>query len=119
MARAQRATGEVSGTVTDNSGGSVPGATVRLTNRATGIETVRATNDTGAYLFVNVQPGDYGVRVSKPGFRDAEVEGVVVSVNQAATADVALELGGVAETLQQWHVELQRQLTLHMMISAA
>ena len=41
------------------------------------------------------------MRVSKPGFRDAEVEGdVVVSVNQAATAEVALELGGVAETVE-------------------
>lgn len=100
VARAQRATGEVNGTATDTSGGSVPGAAVKLTNKATGIETVRTSNDTGSYLFVNVQPGEYQVRVSKAGFRDAVVTGVVVGVNQAATADVALELGGVAETVE-------------------
>src|SRR6516165_10847933 len=92
--RAQRATGEVNGTVTDSSGGTVPAAAVKLTNQDTGIESTRATNDTGAYLFVNVPPGTYRVRVSKEGFRDAEVTRVVVGVNQVATADVSLELGG-------------------------
>src|SRR5262249_13970100 len=98
--RAQKATGEVNGTVTDSSGGIVPAAAVKLTNQDTGIESTRATNDTGAYPFVNVPPGTYRVRVSKEGFRDAEVTGVVVGVNQAARADVALQLGGVAETVE-------------------
>ena len=83
VVRAQRATGEVNGTVTDTSGGAVPSAMVKLTNQATGIETVRSTNESGVYLFVNVQPGAYLVHVSKSGFRDDELKGVVVGVNQA------------------------------------
>jgi hypothetical protein len=100
VVHAQRATGEVNGTVTDSSGGAVPGAVVKLTNDGTGIEATRTTNDSGAYLFVDVQPGAYRVRVSKGGFRDAEVNGVVVAVNQAATADLTLQLGSVAEAVE-------------------
>ena len=47
-ARAQTATGSVNGTITDKSGGSVPAATVKLTNQATGIETIRSANESGA-----------------------------------------------------------------------
>lgn len=98
--RAQRATGEVNGTITDSSGAAIPGATITLANEATGIEAVRSTNDSGVFLFVDVQPGNYTVRVSKTGFRGADVKGVVVGVNQAATANVALEVGGVAESVE-------------------
>lgn len=100
VARAQRATGEVNGTITDSTGGAVPGATVKLSNQATGIETVRSTNDSGVFVFVNVQPGPYVIRVSKPGFKEAEVRDVEVGVNQAATANVKLDVGAVAETVE-------------------
>src|SRR5689334_22321782 len=100
LAWAQRATGEVNGTITDSTGAAIPAAAVRLGNQATGIENVQSANDSGVFLFVNVQPGNYLVHVSKPGFRDADVKGVVVGVNQAATVNVTLEVGSVSESVQ-------------------
>jgi hypothetical protein len=99
MLKAQTATGQVNGTVTDAQGGTVPDATVRLSNQATGIETTRPTNSSGAFVFVNVQPGAYVIRVSKPGFKEAEISAVSVGVNQAATVNVTLDVGAVAETV--------------------
>lgn len=100
LARTQTSTGEVNGTVTDKTGASVPGATVRLTNQATGIETTRTTNETGGFVFVNVPPGPYTVRVSQAGFKEAEVRALQVGVNQAAKVDVQLDVGGVSETVE-------------------
>jgi hypothetical protein len=99
QAFSQTATGQVNGTVTDATGAAVGQATVKLTNRATGIENTRQTNDSGAYVFVNVQPGPYNVSVSKTGFKEAQVSDVTVGVNQAATVNVALNVGEVVETV--------------------
>ena len=100
LGRAQTATGEVNGTVTDTSGASVPGAIVKLTNQATSIETTRSTNDSGAFVFVNVQPGPYVVRASHPGFKETEIRAVEVGVNQAAKLNIKLDVGGVSETVE-------------------
>ena len=67
--RAQTATGQVNGTVTDNTEAAVPNAAVKLINQATGIETARSTNESGWYVFVNVPPGRYTLRVSSPGLQ--------------------------------------------------
>src|SRR5689334_6303514 len=96
--RAQTATGQVSGTITDNSGGGIPEATVRLNNEATNIETVRTTNDSGGFTFVNVAPGTYRVRVSKTGFKEAETS-VTVGVSQSVTVNARLDVGPVSETV--------------------
>src|SRR5688500_3911126 len=58
-AAAQTSMGGVSGTVTDPSGGVVPGATVTLINEGTSVQNVRTTNSSGFYTFVNVRPGRY------------------------------------------------------------
>ena len=98
MASAQTATGQVNGTITDNTGAVVPGATLKLINLATGIESIRSTNDSGGYVFVNVPPGPYRLRVAKEGFKEAE-SSLTVAVSQAVTLDVRLDLGAVTETV--------------------
>src|SRR5439155_22781424 len=55
--RAQTSSGEVNGTVADASGGVLPGATVTLTNRGTGLANTAVTNGSGNFVFVNVQSG--------------------------------------------------------------
>ncbi len=95
--QAQTATGSVNGTITDSTGGAVPAATVKLTNQATRIETTRSTNDYGTFVFVNVQPGTYVLRVSQPGFKEAEIAPFTVGVSQSATVDVKLDVGAVSE----------------------
>ncbi len=98
--RAQTATGQVNGAVTDNTEAAVPNAVVKLTNQATGIETVRSTNESGWYVFINVPPGRYALRVSNPGFKQAEVSPLIVGVSQDVTANVRLNVGPVVETVE-------------------
>ena len=97
---AQTATGEVNGIVTDAQSAVVPEALVKLSNQATRIETTRSTNASGQFLFVNVQPGAYVLRVEKQGFKSAEIPAFDVGVNQAKTLNVRLDVGAVAETVE-------------------
>ena len=61
--------GEVSGTVTDPSGGVIPGATVFLKSRTSSEGKTTVTNATGSFVFVDVTAGDYDLDVTLPGFR--------------------------------------------------
>ncbi len=67
--RAQTASGEVNGTVTDKSGGLVAGATVKLTNQATKIEDWITTNSAGYFVLINVKPGLYVLAAEAKGFK--------------------------------------------------
>jgi hypothetical protein len=100
VVHAQTSTGEVNGTVTDAQGGAVPKATVKLTSETTRIETVRTTNESGAFVFVNVQPGTYVLHVTQPGFKEANISAFTVGVSQAVTLNVKLDVGAVAETVE-------------------
>src|SRR5713101_2962319 len=80
---AQTAVGEVNGTVTDRSGGLIAEAAVTLTNEATKIETARSTGGSGEFVFVNVRPGRYILRVKKQGFKEIAVAAFEVGVNDA------------------------------------
>src|SRR5712664_1728751 len=71
---AQTATGEVNGTVTDPNGGTVPGAAVRLINQATKIEIEATANQSGYFVFVNLKPGAYTLRVAVSGFTRAQTQ---------------------------------------------
>jgi hypothetical protein len=64
-ARAQVAVASINGAVTDPSGAVVPGAVIVLYNVSTNVEQSVSTNATGNYVFVDVIPGRYTLRVSK------------------------------------------------------
>src|SRR5437867_3943572 len=66
-------TGTVSGQVTDQSNAAIPGAEVRLIYIETNAVRTAATNETGRYIFVNVEPGVYDLTVSKQGFSQAKL----------------------------------------------
>src|SRR5712692_5611023 len=100
VVHAQTAVGEVNGTITDKSGGFIGGATVKLTNQATKIETTRSTGGSGEFIFVNVQPSRYALRVQKPGFKEVEVPDFEVGVNQAVTQNIKLDVGSVSEIVE-------------------
>jgi len=96
---AQISTATISGTVTDPQGAVIPGATLILTNVATGVETTTESNVTGLYRFQNIQIGTYTLSASADGFRTQKMEQFNLKVNQASTLDFALEVGAVAETI--------------------
>ena len=68
-ATAQVLYGSVVGTVSDPSGAVVPGATVTLTSKQTGVDRSDKTDEGGRYSFVNVLPGQYNIQVTSTGFR--------------------------------------------------
>jgi len=92
--------GTVNGLVADTTGAVVVGATVTLTDKATGFAQTMTTNDAGRYVFVDVTPGVYGLTVSKTGFRLAKMADQKVTVGMELTLNVALEVGTMSQTVE-------------------
>src|SRR5216684_3376781 len=88
------------GTVTDQSGAAVVGATVTLTNKATGTETSFTSDERGEYTFRNLTPGTYDLRASKSGFQNYLKKDIVVTINASVRADAVLKVGAQTETVQ-------------------
>ena len=91
--------GTVDGTVQDSSGGAVPGMTITLTQIETNQVRTATTNDGGYYFFPLVNPGRYQVLAEKVGFKRSTQQ-VLVETGKRSTADFALELGQVTESVQ-------------------
>ena len=98
-AHAQVLYGSVVGSVEDGSGAALPGATVTLTNKGTGLVQTTVTSDSGTYTFTNVQAGTYDVKVSLQGFKESVKADVPVTVNTVSRVDARLELGNLSETV--------------------
>ena len=92
--------GGVSGTVKDSQGAVLPGATVTLTSAETNVATVRQTNHSGLFIFVNVRPGPYLLTVEMQGLKTAQLERFIVSVTETVIAKRTLEVGQVTEVIQ-------------------
>ena len=90
--------GEANGTVTDSSGAIVPEVAVTLTNTATNIQNHTVTNGNGFFVFVNVDPGNYKLRVEKQGFKSVESQ-FDVAVNQSVTQNLKLAVGDTTTTV--------------------
>src|SRR2546428_5467704 len=91
--------GTVVGTVTDQTGAVVPGATVTITNVATGQAREGITDAAGYYTILNVLEGKYDLSVNLTGFRTYLEKGRVVSINTVTHANVTLQLGQVTDTV--------------------
>ncbi len=97
---AQNANAEVNGTVTDPSGASVPGAVVTLTSEDTKIAEARKSSGSGAFIFVNVKPGEYTLTVAAQNFKTFDLAPFLLSVNQTFQQNVKLELGSASEMVE-------------------
>ncbi len=93
-------TGEITGTVTDTTGSIVPGASVTVTNTATGAARHGVSNDAGVYSVPALSPGSYTVVVELQGFRTQTRRDMVLQVQQVARADFTLEAGVVSESIE-------------------
>ena len=89
------------------SGAAVPGVTITLTNQGTNAARTTQTNNRGEYVFVNVDPGTYALRVAIQGFKTIDTKGVRIGTQQFRTLDFTLEIGTLSETVE---VEAQAQL---------
>src|SRR5437870_2323670 len=95
----QLTTGTIAGTVTDQSGAAVPGATVTLKNTDTGISRTVQTRENGKYEALSLPAGSYEVSASLSGFRTAVHTGIGMAVGQNAVVDFALQVGEVSQTV--------------------
>ena len=99
VAQSQGANGAIEGTVTDSSGGILPGVTVTVTNLDTGLERSMVTNEKGLYRAPLLPLGTYRVLAELQGFKKYEQSGVKVSVGEVAVVNIALGVGTVSETI--------------------
>src|SRR5271170_1380273 len=92
-----QATAQLNGTVTDPSGGVVGKAAITLRDVGTNITYTAAANDNGFYAVPNLSPGTYELKVSAPGFANYTQTGIVLTVGQSGTINVALQVATQGE----------------------
>jgi len=92
-------TGRILGTVTDQSGGYVAGATVTVTDVDRGTSRTIVTESAGTYVFISLLPGTYAVRVEAKGFKTFERKNLLLEVGKELAVDVSLQTGSVTETI--------------------
>jgi outer membrane receptor protein involved in Fe transport len=97
--RGQEITGNISGTVTDSSGGGIPGAEVKILDTLTNAERSTTTTSAGIFFFTSLPVSDYQLTVTKGGFKKSETTGIHLNVNDKLTFPVTLVVGGVNETV--------------------
>ena len=97
---AQAPTGDITGTISDATGAAVAGASITLTNNATGAERHVVSNDAGVYSLPALPPGNYSLRVETRGFRTEQRRDIQLQVGQVARLDFALQVGNVSETIE-------------------
>ncbi|PYV34224.1 MAG: hypothetical protein DMG22_06935 [Acidobacteria bacterium] len=98
--RAQTATGEITGTVTDTSGAVVPQVKVTVTNQQTNSTRETMTNDAGAYTVTLLPVGVYTISAQKTGFRIAKQTDITLNVAQTIRTDLQLAVGEMTQTVE-------------------
>jgi hypothetical protein len=99
LAFSQASSSSVRGTVTDQSGSVLPGATVVIANNESKITRTATTGEAGDYRFLSLPPGRYTLSVTASGFARYEETGLQLLVDTPATANVQLRVGGANETV--------------------
>ena len=88
--------GDISGTVTDSSGASLPGVTVTVLNKTTGVTRDFVTNDAGVYDTSSIVPDTYSVTFSKAGFEKFVRSSITIEVGNT-TVNAQLPVGAVSQ----------------------
>ncbi len=99
-ASAQQETATLTGEVKDGTGAVVPRATITLTNVETNISLKTESNEQGVYFVASLKAGPYSITAEKSGFKKTVRSGITLQVNQAARADLVLQVGDVSNTIE-------------------
>ena len=97
---AQSFTATVRGTVKDPSGSSVPHASVTITDAERGTSQTTVADDAGRFTISALPPGQYLLTVEAVGFKKFSSGSFTLAVQQQATVDARLDVGGVNETVE-------------------
>ncbi|MBV9496915.1 MAG: TonB-dependent receptor, partial [Acidobacteria bacterium] len=99
LAQSQATTGVIEGTVTDSSGGALPGVTVTLKNTATNFEQTQITDAAGRFRGVLLPLGPYEVSASLEGFGKYIAKGFNLGVGQTLTQQIVLKQAALSEQI--------------------
>jgi hypothetical protein len=91
--------GKITGTITDDKGEPLPGATVEITSSILMGKRSTVTSAKGAYVFLSLPIGNYKVTASMPNFKTVVQEDIDVAAGSSVTVDLALPLGAIEETV--------------------
>ncbi len=86
-------TSAILGTVTDSSGAIVVGATITVTNTATGVKYPTTTSSQGSYRVIQLPPGTYTMEIVSPGFQTQELQSFPLLVDQQSQQNITLAIG--------------------------
>jgi hypothetical protein len=98
-ASAQIDQGAITGTITDVSGGAIPGASITITNQENGLSFRRVTGANGDYTLSPIKIGTYTLSVTAPGFGVLKQENIRVNVSQTVGLNLSLKPGAVSDTV--------------------
>src|SRR2546429_6888690 len=88
---------QINGVVKDATGLSVPGASIKATQTATGVVRTTTSGADGGYVLPTLPVGPYLLEVSKEGFSKYVQTGIVLQVDTNPTVDVNMKVGSVSE----------------------
>ena len=91
--------GRIIGTVTDQTGGVLPGATVTVTDTQRGVSRTLIADDAGEYVAPNLLPGSYAVRVEAKGFKTLERQNIALEVGKDVRVDLSVQPGEQTQTV--------------------
>ena len=91
--------GRITGTITDQSGGVIAGATVTVTDVQRGVSRTLTTGDAGEYNAPNLLPGTYAVRAEAKGFKTVERQDILLEVGKEVRVDLSLQPGEQSQTI--------------------
>jgi Carboxypeptidase regulatory-like domain len=97
---AQQTTAAITGTVVDEGGAAINGATITVIDTDRGLVYTTKTTDNGTYNFVRIPIGNYQVKAEVQGFQSALQSGLTLVLNQTARLDFKMRIGAVTTTTQ-------------------
>jgi Carboxypeptidase regulatory-like domain/TonB-dependent Receptor Plug Domain len=100
LAGAQTVDGAVTGQVTDTSGAAIPGATVTVTNTATGVSAPVQTNKDGIYTVRFLPIGQYKLSTNAPGFAEKLTAPFALEINQTVKINTVLSVGSASSSVE-------------------
>ena len=92
--------GSIQGTVVESTSAAIPAAKLTLTNTATGQNREAVSSPEGYFIFVDLSPANYQLKVGDPGFKELQMDNLVLNVGQQLTVRPKLELGAVSERVE-------------------
>lgn len=91
--------GTLVGNVLDPQQGSITGATVQISNKATGYAAETKTDERGSYDFNNILPGVYEVKITAAGFQTFDARDITIAANNVVRVDAPMRVGNVSEVI--------------------